>query len=254
MTRTRFWLTVAFFLLWGQLLAHPARATTSCAYNFISGSGNNFLRYCVTVNANIPFIENTSGTAVVDGGGEGYGLCNESPAQNYTDYGVSTTGNWGRATLLSRTSTSVQIARTTSDSHWTLTQTITTTHVPSITVVMALKNNQSVQKTAYLVRVAQPVFEDTGNPNLFAGPNGAFTWIPGGTSGFVLGLLLENVGTPQFGFWQGYVLGAAPNACAFAYYASPIGYTDQAGWMEVAYVGPVPAGATRTVTLTYRGL
>ena len=251
MIRTKCCLTVAFFLLCSQLLAHPARATITCAYNFISGSGNTLLDYCVTVNGNIPFIQ-TYPSNTVSSNGEGYGICNESPAKNYTDFGDSTTGNWGRSVLVSHSSTSVEIARTTSDGHWTLTQTITSTDVPSITVVMALKNNQSVQKVAYLVRSTQQARSE----DFFAGPNGALGWFYDGGSDFGIGLLLENVGTPQFGFWQGYVLTTTtgPNACAFAFNAASNGKFAGFGSMEVAYVGPVPAGATTSVTLTYRGL
>ena len=253
MSRIRFWLTVAFFLLSWSLLAHPARATSSCrgGYFFSSGAGNNLLNYCVTVNGNFPGIQtHASNFFSIDG--EGYGICNESPAQNYTDYAFSDTGNWKPSVLLSHTSTSVEIARTTSDGHWTLTQTITMTHVPSITVVMALKNNQSVQKVAYLVRSMQPATSD----DFFASPNGAFGWYYDGSIGFGLGKQLENVGTPQFGFWRGYVLttNTGPNACAFAFNAASNDKFAGAGSMVVAYVGPVPAGATRSVTLTYRGL
>lgn len=262
MTRARFWSTVGFFLLCCLLLTHPARATTSCAYNFSYGTGNNLLKYCVTVNGNIPQIETAS--AIKFGinlifNDEGYGICNESPPQNYTDYGADDTGNWDRAVLLSHTSTSVAIARTTSDSHWTLTQTITTTHVPSINVVMALKNNQSVQKTAYLTRFVVPgQTADNPGPNIIAGLNGVFGWAEySSSSGFVPSLSLENVGTPPFGFWQAYAIALTsnfPNACAFAFYASSHGWVEGFGGMEVAYVGPVPAGATRSVTVTYRGL
>jgi hypothetical protein len=88
-------------------------------------------------------------------GGEGYGICNESPAQNYTDYATGDTGNWNAGTVLSSNSSSVKIVRSTGDGNWTLTQTIT--KVPatsSIKVVMALKNNQAVAKVVYLVRYA----------------------------------------------------------------------------------------------------
>jgi hypothetical protein len=244
--RAGFFLALCLML---TCLAMPLHAaTTTCAYNFTAGNGSSYLKYCVTVNGNIPQIETPSGVQlIVQGtgyGGEGYGVCNESPAQNYTDYGNSDTGNWNPSVLLSHTSTSVQIARTTTDGHWTLTQTISITHTPSITVRMALTNNQSVQKVAYLVRYA----EEYGQYWL-AGPTGAVGWS-------YQGLLLQNVGTPPFGFWQGYVqtVKDGPNACAFAYNGTDILTNSIYGSIEVAYVGPVPAGGTKTVTLTYRGL
>ena len=177
MNRISFLLTIYLLWLCCQLPIHAARATTSCAYSFSSGSGNTFLNYCVTVNGNIPLIKTPSGVQLMGPDGEGYGVCNESPAQNYTDYGVSDTGNWRPAILLSHnTSGSVQIARTTSDGQWTLTQTIALTHTPSITVIMALKNNQSVQKVAYLVRFADPLPPGVADYTYVGGLNGALTW------------------------------------------------------------------------------
>jgi hypothetical protein len=199
--------------------------------------------------------------------GEGYGICNESPAQNYTDFGTSDTGNWNPAVLVSKTASSVTIQRTTSDGNWALTQTIT--KVPktsSITVVMALKNNQSSDHVAYLVCYAdaQPATGLSAGIVYLATLNGALAW-PEALTGFeyayLPGLQLENVGNPQFGFWQGLVqtIETGPNACAFAFngsaggaYAYAWGYDR--GSIEVAYVGNVPAGGTRTVRLTYRGL
>ena len=253
MNRTSFLLTVCLLWLCCQLPVHAAWATTSCAYNFSSGSGNTYLNYCVTMNGNIPLIKTPLGVQLMGPDGEGYGVCNESPAQNYTDYGVSGTGNWNPATLLSHTSSSVEIARTTSDGHWTLTQTIALTHTPSITVVMALRNNQSVQKVAYLVRFADPLPPGVADYTYVGGLDGALGW-----DAPQYGLLLQNVGTPPFEFWQGYVqtVTTGPNACAFAFNEANLNEVVGVppGSIEMAYVGPVPAGGTKTVTLTYRGL
>jgi hypothetical protein len=260
MTRTRFLMTVCLLWLSCQLPIHPAHATTGCSYNFTTGSGNSYLNYCVTANGNIASIVTPFALEMIDNAyGEGYGICNESPAQNYTDYGVSDTGNWKPSILLNQTSTSVEIARTTSDGHWTLTQTITLSHPPSITVVMALKNNQSVQHVAYLVRFAAAQ-QGGGSYFYFAGNDEAVSLEilnqPSGAVGYYYGLLLQNVGTPPFGFSQAYVqtVSTGPNACAFAFNAATPGYSlGGAGSIEVAYVGPVPAGGTKTVRLTYRG-
>ena len=131
---------MCLMLIWIVL---PSHATTTCLYKFNTGSGNTYLGYCLTENGNILNIQTPSGQNMLGANGEGYGICNESPAQNYTDYGVSDTGNWGNAVVLSHSSTSVKIARTTADGHWTLTQTITMVPTTSsINVVMALKNNQ----------------------------------------------------------------------------------------------------------------
>jgi hypothetical protein len=236
-------------------------ATTSCAYAFISGSSNTYLSYCVTVNGNILQIQTPFGQNMLGANGEGYGICNESPAINYTDYGVSDTGNWKSAVVVSHSSTSVKIARTTADGSWTLTQTIT--KVPStfsINVVMALKNNQATAHVAYLVRFADAEPPSTKHITFWAGGLSsalARTLQPDPNHG----LQLTNVGIPQFSYWQGFAQGinTGPNACAFAFNEGSYNYylddnTSQPGSIEMAYVGTVAAGQTKTVTLSYHGL
>jgi hypothetical protein len=261
MSRNKVRLALCFVLTCGaiSLFASPAAAGTfQCQYNFLYTSG--VLDYCVTVNGNIPQFYTPSGVQLLAAGyGEGYGICNESPAQNYTDYGSSgDTGNWGNSTLVSKTATSVKIARTTKDGNWTLTQTITqaSTKTASITVVMALTNNQSVSKVAYLVRYAD------AHPNYSTGMqlatvNSALSWTNVGSGGaYDWGLLLQNVGTPQFGYWQGFAqdVESGPNACAFAFNAPYDTNHGSIGSIEIAYVGSVSAHGTKSVSLTYRGL
>src|SRR5690348_13626405 len=97
MTRTSVLLTLCILPIPCALPTPAQGATTKCAYTFTSGSSNsyNYLSYCVTANGNIPQITiPTLNSPHLGLGGEGYGICNESPAQNYTDYGVSDTGNW----------------------------------------------------------------------------------------------------------------------------------------------------------------
>ena len=253
-------LAVCFVLTCGAiwLLASPAAAATSlCQYDFFYAS--NDFDYCVTVNGNIPQFYTPNGIQLlVDAYGEGYGICNESPAQNYTDYGSSDTGNWGNSTLVSKTATSVKITRTTRDGNWTLTQTISqaSTKVASITVIMALTNNQPENKVAYLVRYADAHPNFTNGVQL-ATVNSALSWTDVGPGGaYDWGVLLQNVGKPQFGFWQGYAqdVESGPNACAFAFNAPYDTNHGSIGSIEIAYVGSVPAHGTRSVTLTYRGI
>jgi hypothetical protein len=228
----------------------------NCSYIFTSGGNNTYLGYCVTVNGNILEIQTPFGQNMLGANGEGYGICNESPGQDYHDYGVSDSGNWGNAVLLSQNSTSVKIARTTADGNWTLTQTITL--VPktvSITLAMALKNNQAADHVAYLVRFAD------------AEPRGFNFWMGSLNSAWArtmqrdpnYGLQLSNVGIPQFSYWQGFAqnVGTGPNACAFAlnegldnWYSSDQG----PGSIEMVYAGTVAAGRTKTVTLSYHAL
>jgi hypothetical protein len=245
--------TSFLMLIW---VALPTHATTTCSYDFTSGSGNTYLGYCVTANGNILQIQTPFGQNMLGANGEGYGICNESPATNYTDYGVTDTGNWQNAVVLSHSSTSVKIARTTADGNWTLTQTITkvpTTY--SIKVVMALKNNQSAAHVAYLVRFADAEFIAD---QFWAG---ALNSALGRTVQLDpnYGLQLSNVSIPQFSFWQGYAqsVNTGPNACAFAFNEGSDNYQsviNGSGSIEMAYVGTIAAGQTKTVTLSYHGL
>jgi hypothetical protein len=232
-----------------------------CAYNFSSGSNNSYLSYCVTVNGNVLFIETPIGHPQQTLGREGYGICNESPATEYHDY--STAGesfNWNAATLVSQTASSVKIARMTSDGNWTLTQTIIQqASTASVKVVMALKNNQAVAKVAYLVRYIDVDSDGLGANDSFAQHDGAFAWNAYQSNYGINtdGLQLQNVGTPPFGFWQAYAqtVEDGPNACAFAYNDAGQGVeVPYLGSLVMAYVGPVPAGGTKTVTLTYQGM
>jgi hypothetical protein len=243
-------------------VAPPSHAqTTTCSYNFTTGSGNTYLSYCVTVNGNILEIQTPFGQNMLGTNGEGYGICNESPAQNYTDYGVSDTGNWQNAIIVSHSATLVKIERTTADGNWTLTQAIT--KVPatsstnaSIKVVMALKNNQSTAHVAYLVRFADAEPVPTGGTSFDI-------WIGGLNSALAAtvqpdpnyGLQLSNVGVPQLSFWQGYAqaVNTGPNACAFAFNEAFANLGSGTSGLSIvyAYVGTVPAGQTKAVTLSY---
>jgi hypothetical protein len=258
-----------FFLLACLMLigfTFNARAsTTTCAYTFSSGSGNSYLGYCVTVNGNILEIQTPFGQTMLGSNGEGYGVCDQNVqagGRNYVDYGVIDSQNWKNPVLVSHSLTSVKIARTTEDGNWTLTQTITIVpRTPSITVVMALTNNQTVSDVAYLVRFAdaEPV-----NSFIWAGAlNGAIVRTEQPDPNF--GFQLSNVSVPPFSFWQGYAqaVNTGPNACAFAFNEANAGgltppdnlqVSPPAGSIEMAYVGTIAAGKTKTVTLSYHGL
>jgi hypothetical protein len=242
----------------------PAHATTTCSYDFVSGSNNTYLGYCVTVNGNILEIQTPFGVNMLGGGGEGYGICDQNAPQNYTDYGVSDTGNWQNAIVLSHSSSSVKIARTTADGNWTLTQTIT--RVPatvSIKVVMALKNNQTVSDVAYLVRFAdaKPSIYDYA---YWAGTlNSALARTNQNDPNY--GLQLANAGVLQFSYRYGFAqaVSTGPNPCAFAFNEAggqdgtnflAQSFGKPPGSIEMVYAGTVPAGQTKTATLSYHGL
>jgi hypothetical protein len=131
----------------------------TCAYTFTSGAGYTYLQFCVTVNGNIVEFQSPAGEEQIDQGTiqEGYGVCDLNTNIGYFDYSAGgTSANWDAQVLVSKTATLVKISRTTSDGLWTLTQTITNTPGPnpSARVTMALKNNSTVAKEAYLMRFA----------------------------------------------------------------------------------------------------
>jgi hypothetical protein len=151
-------------------------ATTSCSYTFTSGSNNSYLEYCVTVNGNIPQIQTPFGKVQLSGNGEGYGLCQESPAVEYHDYASGASGNWRPPVLVSLTTTSVKIARTTTDGHFTLTQTITKVpQTSSITIAMAITNNQAVAKRIYILRYADSSPNGSARQGINATQNGVYS-------------------------------------------------------------------------------
>ena len=264
MTRTSVCLMVCFLLICCALPI-PAAADTTCAYTFTSGSGTTYLFYCVTANGNILQISTPFGHSQSGPDGEGYGICNESPATEYHDYGTGDSGNWNAATVLSHSGSSVKIARTTSDGNWTLTQTIT--KVPSsssisanIKIVMALTNNQSAAHIAYLVRYTDVLANGSISNSFGQTLDGAFAWSADGILNLTppwYGVQLQNVGTPQFGYLEGFAqfVPTGPNACAFALYSMPYGLGARFhGSLVMAYVTSVPAHSTKTATMTYRGL
>ncbi len=134
-------------------------ATETCTYTFTSGSGETYLKFCVTVNGNIVEFQAPAGIEQIDQAGsyEGYGICDGSTSIGYYDYAYADSGNWNAPTTVSHTATPVKIARTTSDGAWTLTQTITSMPGPNpyAKIAMALKNNSGETKSASLMRYAK---------------------------------------------------------------------------------------------------
>jgi len=241
---------------------HSLAATITCSYNFTSGTNNTFLKYCVTVNGNIPQLMTPFNREhiAVGAAGEGYGVCDNTAAVayfDYADYGDS--GNWGTPTLVSQTATSVKIARTTTDGVWTLTQTITQVAgaQPSVRVIMALKNNSSVPRSMFLMRFADVDVSGTTSNNFDATANSTFGWNSAFSSTPDYGLMMQNVGNPvglanTIPFVQ--KVAFPPNPCVpgAQLAAGPVTAID--GSMLMDYEGTVPQKGTRTVTMNYKGM
>jgi hypothetical protein len=235
-------------------------ATSTCSYNFTSGTNNTFLSFCVTVNGNIAQLATPVAREHIAVGtaGEGYGLCDNTATVAYFDYaGYGDSGNWGAPTLVSQTATAVKIARTSSDGVWTLTQTITKVAAanPAVTVVMLLKNNTAVARNISLMRYADVDVSGTTSNNFDATASGAFGWDSAGSSTPDYGLTIQNAGNPVgftniIPFVQNHPAG--PNPCVPSSVFGPLTATD--GSIVMYYAGTVPKNGTRTVTMNYRGL
>jgi hypothetical protein len=258
MFRTTICLAVLLVLLGGTIpmqAQKAASAAATCSFTFESGAGSTFVKYCVSGNGNIIQLEVPAGHAHFLLSAEGYGVCNETPATAYWDYADNgESGNWGAASVVSQTASSVKIARTTGDGVWTLTQTFTLDpKTPGVKIVMALKNNTAAPRVAYLVRWGDIDPDSEVHANFGATRNAAVAW-KFSTSGY--GLMMQNSRTSQFGFTNGYArfLEDGPNPCDFAADASEQIIEGGHGSILLAYADTVGAKKTKTATIIYRGM
>jgi len=246
----------------GSMASSPP---ASCTYQFVvNNKKRNYLNYCLTTTGTIAVL----GTADVHNNthamlalGEGYGICTESPATAYWDYGTDgNSGNWKAPVLISQTKTAVEISRTTSDDVWTLTQTITLDlKTPAAKISMTLKNNTSVRLVAYLVRYGNYDPDDSANlkiGNVDATAQSAFGWKS--TTGAIdgAGLALQNVDKPLFSYFNGFAQNTphGPNPCAFAFNSPGGPLLGIDGSLVLAYVDGFQPGESRSATMMYRGM
>jgi hypothetical protein len=233
-----------------------------CDFNFHSGSLNSFLGYCASTSGNILLIGVPQGHELLDSGvgADGYGICDVDTGTAYFDYSFvgGDSGNWSDPVVVSQNSTGIKTVRTTSDGIWTLTQSINLVpSTPSIKVVMMLKNNTAVNRTATLVRFADINVDSNFSNNFSATGNGAAGWINSDLANNVtgLGLQLQNVGNSPFGFVTGLAMDGfdGPNPCAFAENASGTPLVGIDGSIGLAYEDTIAAKNAKTATMIYRG-
>jgi len=233
-------------------------AAQDCPHLFTANgqSSSSYMQYCVSDNGNITGITtpfNRLHSAAPPS--EAYGLCQESPVAEYHDYFSEASGNWGPALVLGSSSSSIKILRTTADGNWTLVQTISKVAATgSIKLLMAVTNNQSVDRVAYLLRFTNLTI--LSSSVVGAALNSAWTWDSSVSTFNYFGLALFNAAKSPFGYRHGFVRRSflGPNACDFAAgVSSGILEGESIGSIIYVYVGPVPAHDTRTVTLNYRG-
>ena len=200
---------------------------------------------------------------MIGAGGEGYGLCQESPAVQYYDYAVGDSGNWNSPQILSLTKKLNQ--NLPNNERFSLDH--SADHLEGLCHRLHQSCDVSYQQhTRGLGRVfvrfadvdpdgAHGMSETTG-----ASLQSAWSWDSVSSNTFHYGLQLLNAAKSPFGYQQGFAqYGASgPNACNFAGNSAPAGVIfaihDDNDSIVYAYVGLVGAGQTQTVTLNYRAM
>jgi hypothetical protein len=243
-----------------QAAARSSLSTSVCSFNFTSGAGDSFLKFCVTANGNITQIETPSGREHIAVGalGEGYGICDLNPFVSYSDYAdFGDSGNWNPAVVLGQSTKSVKISRTTNDGVWTLTQTITEVsgNEPSIKILMALKNNTDVLRSVFLVRYADVDAAGSIVNNLDATAKSSFGW-NSNTGALPFGLVLQNAGpfpvsTEPAGFTQNVPQG--PDPCRFVDHFATGAQIGADGSIALLYPLNLSKGTSKSVTVSYKG-
>ena len=141
------------------------------------------MKCCVTANGNITQLETPQFHEHIAAGifGEGYGICDATSGTEYFDYAdFGDSANWGPPTLVTQSATLVKIVRTTADGAWTLTQNVTMVPgaSPTVKIAMALKNNTTIDRIAFLMRYADVDANSSFINSLGATSNSAFGWDP----------------------------------------------------------------------------
>jgi hypothetical protein len=236
---------------------------TDCSFTFTSGVNNNTLEFCVTDHGNIAELQTPIGHPLVsvEDRSEGYAICDVSGPSRvaYSDFGFFVeTGNWNNPVVLSQTTTSVKIARTTSDGIWTLTQTISqVASNASVKIVMALKNNTAVPREAFLVRYADVDVDDFLDNNFDGTTSSAFAWNPiSSDSAAPVGLLLQNIGTLRGIGTEGFGQNTfePPDPCNPGATFPPSTLLSTDGSLVLLYDMHVPKQGSQSVMMNYKGL
>ena len=232
-------------------------ADPGCSFLFTSGANNTFLSYCLTSNGNVTQLITPAGRFEIEVPVEGYGICDGFTGTEYFDYGFEDSSNWGPTTATTLSPTSMKFVRTTSDGVWTLTQTITqVASSSSLKVAMALKNNTTDNRPVELLRYADVDVDGVLTNNFDGTLNSAMAWnsfFTGGAHPF--GLVMQNVGTTTFdynGFAQ--TIPGIVHPCNPFANASRTVEVGVDGSLVMAYQGVMPKKASKTFTISYKGL
>jgi hypothetical protein len=231
-------------------------ADPGCSFLFTSGANNTFLSYCLTTNGNVTQLITPAGHLQIVNPVEGYGICDAFTGTEYFDYAFEDSLNWGPTTATSPSPTAMKFVRTTSDGAWTLTQTITQVASSSLVkVAMALKNNTADNRPVVLLRYADVDVDGVLANNFDGTLNSAMAWNSFFSGAHPFGLELQNVGTSPFdynGFAQ--TIPGVVHPCNTFANASRTVAVGIDGSLVMAYQGVMPKKASKTFTMSYKGL
>jgi hypothetical protein len=230
-------------------------ATTTCTYTFTSGSGNTFLKYCVTKNGNIVQFESPSGQEYIAVGtiGEGYAFCDFDSATQYYDYaGYGDSGNWQTPVTQKSTASSVKISRQTTDGMYTLVQTISQNPGSALAqVTMEIKNDTSSSHHIGLLRYADVDASGDANNSFDYTYRSAFGYNEMGYGLQLLYVSGQVSGGPSLNGGFAQIIAGGPNPCQiFTHVAGPLQNTDGSIFMQ--YDMELAAKKSVTVVVDYK--
>jgi hypothetical protein len=225
-------------------------ASTACAFTFTSGTGNKFLKYCVTKNGNIAQFQSPAGVQYISTSpvGEGYAFCDFDTSTQYYDYaGFGDSGNWQPPVTVSSSATAVKISRTTSNGIYTLTQTITQNAGNAMAQVsMSIKNNTTASHHVGLLRWADVDAAGFTSNSFDYSFRTAMGYQEGGN-----GLQLQFVSGAPFNGAYSQDIPGGPNSCQiFMFAIGPLANTD--GSIFAQWDFELGANATKSAAMTYK--
>jgi hypothetical protein len=233
------------------------QADPGCSFLFTSGANNTFLSYCLTSNGNVTQLITPAGRFQIVNPVEGYGFCDGFTGTEYFDYAFEDSLNWGPTTSSSPSAISKKFVRTTSDGLWTLTQTITQqAATSSVKVAMTLKNNTADNRPVLLLRYADVDVDGVLANNFDGTLNSAMAWNNFFSGAHPFGLVLQNVGTPPFPDFNGF----AQTIPGIVHPCNPFANVSRTvevgvdGSLVMNYQGTIPKKASKTFTVSYKGL
>jgi hypothetical protein len=233
-----------------------AAESATCSYTYSSGSGETFTRYCLSVNGNIVQFDSPQDFEFIKAGryiGEGYGICDSAGPTAYFDYAAASSDNWQATVVTAPSATTRKFVRATSDGIWELTQTIkqikaTATGPGSVKVTMALKNLSVVSRDVFLLRYAD--IDANGTPDddeFYFTRHSSIGSEPNHSPG--LALTSNTFAYSAFTLTQS--VSPGPNPCQPGAKRNGGPFVGD-GSIGQIYNITVPAGATKTVNLTYK--